>query len=170
MKKLMIVIGLCSVALFGADVKAMTGTAKASAQLSTKPMSPKFAKFKALIKKAKQIKRDEQGVNQIVLNVPYNIETFDENTFELPSESSLKILCYIHDEPKDILYYDISPVTYGEHTMSFKFKGIPLTELTQIKNYTCAVGIYFDEDGYSITDVLSSDIFDNMNIKFEGSL
>ena len=143
MKKLLLVICLSCVVLFGADLQQVTPKMQEMSPASNIDFS-----------KATELKFVEANPAQITIKVPLELD--EPPVGEITSKgiiksTSQKLVCKISnkDQPLDTGFYSSKIVKAGNSTVTIKFNGISKQKLMKINRADCWIE-YFTESGYEI--------------------
>ena len=142
MKKLMMIMGLCSIVLFGADMQVLGSGTKVLAS-SEKTDSLKIPK------NSKQIKFNEEEPAQITLNVSVDVDPLEVSALTEESRARIKetvVQCYVYIGEKMYEGYMTElPLKSGQNNLKVKFNEIPQEEILYIDAYTCFLALKTDD-------------------------
>ena len=134
MKKIMMIMGLFSIVLFGADMQVVG--------LETKVLAPSD-KTNALNipKNAKHIKFKDQEPAQITLNVSVDVDPLELSALTEEERQKIKetvVQCYVYGEDDSNNGYTTElPLNGGQNNLKVKFNGISHEKFLYIDTYEC---------------------------------
>ena len=167
MKKLMVIMTLCSIVLFGADMQVVGSGTKVLA-------SPEMTNSLNMLKKSKQIKFKEQEPAQITLNVSVDVDPLEVSAMteeERQAIVGVLIFCNVYQkEDVDPNYATELPLKSGQNKLQVKFNGIPHRELLDINAYRCALYYKGTEGGYTFIPNRTGKYYSKLISEQEGSI
>ena len=164
MKKLMIVMGLLSVMLFGLDLQKVEPVA------TINPVN-----LEESLKNVKVLKFSATKPAQITINVPVDLDavpvgvSINSNYIELHGSHSatgaMNLVCNLLDADGEYAgRSERMPLTSGQYTAKVSFNEIPLQTLSRISKYTC----YLFLDSYG--PGFFSNVIERVNAPVQGNI
>ena len=132
----MMIMGLFSIVLFGADMQVVgTGTKVLASSDKTNALN--------IPKNSKQIKFKEQNPAQITLNVSVDLDPLELSALTEEERQKIKetvVQCYVYiGEDMNDGYMTELPLSSGQNNLKVKFNGIYQGKLLSINTYTCVL-------------------------------
>ena len=166
MKKLIILIGLCGVILFGGE-------------LQSTQSSVNSAKLKEAFKNATKLEFIKKRPAQIAINVPVNIEDVISGIQDLTSTDTYtdsttvqRLGCLIYEDTLDNSNRYTShsdTLKGGDYIVSISFNNIPKNKLIKLNKYWCAINYSSKNAEFAHLGNFGSDLFEVKNFVSSGS-
>ena len=164
MKKLMIVMGLFGVVLFGLDLQKVEPVAIVN--------SPNL---KVSFENSKELKFVEAEPAQIILKIPIDIESIpanvavDWNGYSYFPTSTQRMNCRVSGDTDT--YYNSKEIEAGQSTITIKFNGISIEKLVKLNAYKCMItyDMTSGDNGFT-AHAFPNEIFEIKKPEVSGSL
>lgn len=139
MKKLMIVMGLFSVVLFGLDLQKVEPAATINS-----------ADLEESLKNVKVLKFSATKPAQITLNIPVDLDSvpvgasvdpaYEAEYGSASTTGEMGLGCYLSDADNEYIgSSEAKPLTSGQYTVKVSFNDLSLQTLARVKSYTCYI-------------------------------
>jgi len=161
MKKIVVFL-LCSMFLYGAGLQKATVSGAELSKATTKVDLKKF-------KNAKKVVFVETNPAQFTIKVPVDLDSVkgrkgksrDEGKTATGKSYMLRCALYTDDDFSGIYYYEDREIQSGQHTVTFRFNGIPVADALKISTYQVFLNIIDDEGNryipFEIFDTIETD-------------